>query len=75
MFNAYRILNLPFFLNVPEKCEHLTVHYVYIHELVVRSSATGSVAQLVRALHRNHKAAGSIPARGLIVAFFAADPG
>ena len=30
-----------------------------------------SVAQLVRALHRNRRAAGSIPARRQIVAFFA----
>ena len=28
-----------------------------------------SVAQLVRALHRNRRAAGSTPARGRIVAF------
>ena len=28
------------------------------------------VAQLVRALHRNRKAAGSIPAKGSVVAFF-----
>ena len=33
------------------------------------------VAQLVRALHRNRRAAGSIPARGLIVAFFATATG
>ena len=30
-----------------------------------------TVAQLVRALHRNRRATGSIPARGHIVAFFA----
>ena len=30
-----------------------------------------SVAQLVRALHRNRRATGSIPAKGTIVAFFA----
>ena len=35
------------------------------------SSTTVSVAQLVSALHRNRRAAGSIPARGPIVAFFA----
>ena len=34
-----------------------------------------SVAQLVRALHRNRRAAGSIPAGGPIVAFFATAPG
>ena len=38
---------------------------VYIHELVVRARQLDSVAQLVRALHRNHRAAGSIPARDL----------
>ena len=44
---------------------------VFIHELVVRARQLASVAQLVRALHRNRRAAGSIPARGAIVAFFA----
>ena len=34
-----------------------------------------SVAQLVRALHRNRRAAGSIPVGGPTVAFFAAAPG
>ena len=34
-----------------------------------------SVAQLVRALYRNRRAAGSIPARGRIVAFFATAAG
>ena len=29
------------------------------------------IAQLVRALHRNRRAAGSIPATGPVVAFFA----
>jgi hypothetical protein len=33
------------------------------------------VTELVRALHRNRRAAGLIPARGLIVAFFAAARG
>ena len=46
-----------------------------IHELVVRARQLDSVAQLVRALHRNRRAAGSIPARGPIVAFFATAPG
>ena len=34
-----------------------------------------SVAQLVRALHRNRRAAGWIPTRGPIVALFATAPG
>ena len=38
---------------------------VYIHELVVRARQLDAVAQLVRALHRNRKAAGSIPASDL----------
>ena len=45
---------------------------VFIHELVVRArQLTSVVAQLVRALHWNRRTAGSIPARGLIVAFIA----
>ena len=35
-----------------------------------RARQLASVAQLVRALYRNRRAAGSIPARGSIVAFF-----
>ena len=35
---------------------------------LVRARQLDSVAQLVRALHWNRRAAGSIPARGLIVA-------
>ena len=50
-------------------------HYIYIHELVVRAQQLASVAQLVRALHRNRRATGSIPARGTIVTFFTAVPG
>ena len=50
-----------------------------IHELVVKTRQVSSVAQLVRALHRNRRAAGLIPARGpiyiYIVVFFAAAPG
>ena len=42
---------------------------VYIHELVVRARQLASVAQLVRALHRNRRAAGSIPARDLKLHF------
>ena len=34
-----------------------------------------SVAQLVRAVHQNRRAAGSIPVRGPIVAYFANAPG
>ena len=34
-------------------------------------SLCSSVAQLVKALHRNRRAASSTPARGPIVAFFA----
>ena len=48
---------------------------VYTHELVVRAQQLDSVAQLVRVLLRNRRAAGSIPARGPIVAFFATAPG
>ena len=41
-----------------------------------KNGQLASVAQLVRALHRNRRAVGSIPARDLyIVAFFAAVPG
>ena len=57
---------------------HLGVSSVYTHELVVRARQLASVAQLVRALHRNRRAAGSIesiPARGSIVVFFATAPG
>ena len=45
-----------------------------IHELVIRAQQLDSVAQLVRELHRNRKATGSIPATGRIIAFFAAVP-
>ena len=40
-----------------------------VHELVVRARQLASVAQLVRALHRNRRAAGSIPARDLKLHF------
>ena len=44
---------------------------VYIHELVVKlDNSQASVGQLVRALHRNRRAAGSIPVRDLKIAFF-----
>ena len=43
----------------------------YIQEPVVNARQLASVAQLVRALHRNHRASGSIPARAPGVAFFA----
>ena len=59
-----------------------TVHWhhlmVFMHELAVRVRQLASVAQtaqLVRVLHRNRRAAGSIPAREPIVAFFATAPG
>ena len=42
---------------------------VYIHELVIRARQPSSVAQLVRALHRNRRVAGSIPARDLKLYF------
>ena len=42
---------------------------VYIHELVVRARQLASVAQLVRALHRNRRAADSTPARDLQLHF------
>ena len=38
---------------------------IIIHELVVGARQLTSVAKLVRALHRNRRAAGSIPARDL----------
>ena len=41
------------------------LHTLYIHELVIRDRQLASVAQLVRALHRNRRATGSIPARDL----------
>ena len=47
-----------------------------MHELLrVRARQLDRVAQLVRALHRNRRAAGSIPARGRMVVFFAPAPG
>ena len=48
---------------------------VYTHELAVRARQLASVAQLVRALHRNRRPAGSISSKGPKVAFFAAVPG
>ena len=50
-------------------------HHLSIHELVVGAGQLDSVDQVVRALHRNRRAAGSIPARGPIVAIFATAPG
>jgi hypothetical protein len=49
-----------------------------LHELVVRTRQLDSVALLVRALHRNRRAAGSILVRQkpiVTVAFFAPVPG
>jgi hypothetical protein len=42
-----------------------------IHGLAVRARQLACVAQFVRTLHRNRRAAGSIPPRGPIVTFFA----
>ena len=42
---------------------------VFIHELSVITRPLDSVAQLVRALHRNRRAAGSIAVRGPIYSF------
>ena len=46
-------------------------HYIYIQELVVRARQLDFLTQLFRALDRNRRAAGWIPARGSIVAHFA----
>ena len=48
-----------------------TLHWPYrriytVYELVVRAWQLDSVAQLVSALHQNHRVAGSIPGRGRI---------
>ena len=51
------------------------IRQLLICQLAVRARQLASVAQLVRALHWNHRATGSIPVRGLIVAFFATAPG
>ena len=55
----------------------LTPDQLYIHELTVTAQQLASVAQLVRALHRNRRAVGSIPTRGpcgSCAAFFAVVP-
>ena len=44
------------------------------HELTVTAQQLASVAQLVRVLHRNRRAVGSIPTRGPCAAFFAVVP-
>ena len=54
---------------------YIGITFVYIAELVIRARQLDSVAQLVRALHWNHRAAGSMPARGPVVAFCATVPG
>ena len=47
-----------------------------IHGLAAGARHLASVTQLVRAVHRNRRTAGSIPARGPIVALiFAVAPG
>ena len=51
------------------------ITYIYNHELTVTAQQLASVAQLVRALHRNRRAVGSIPTRGPCAAFFAVVPG
>ena len=56
---------------MPQKAWYLPITYtwqylrIYIHELVVRARLLAYVAQLVRALHRNCRAAGPIPIRDL----------
>ena len=52
-----------------------TPDHLYIHELTVTAQQLASVAQLVRALHRNRRAVGSIPTIGPCTAFFAVVPG
>ena len=46
-----------------------------MHELTVTAQQLASVAQLLRALHRNRRAVGSIPTTGPCAAFFAVVPG
>ena len=52
-----------------------TPDYLYIHELSVTAQQLASVAQLVRALHQNHMAVGSMPTTAPCAAFFAGVPG
>ena len=52
--------------------EHMQSIYV---RLTVTAHQLASVAQLVRALHRNRMAVGSIPTRGPSAAFFTVVPG
>jgi hypothetical protein len=51
---------------------YLSLYFVhtYIHESVV-NTRLDAVVQLVRALHRNRRAVGSISSRMTVVAFFA----
>ena len=53
------------------------IHMRFIHfEFAGRIRQLDSVAQLIRGVHQNRRAAGSIPARGpIIVEFFADAPG
>ena len=46
----------------------ITLAYISVHELAIRDRQLDSVAQLLRALHRNGRAAGSIPARAFATA-------
>jgi hypothetical protein len=50
-----------------QTCYKLCVFTRVVHELAIRVRQLASVAQLVEALHRNRKAATSIPTRGLIL--------
>ena len=53
-----------------------TPDHLYTHELTVTAQQLqASVAQLVRALHRNRRAVGSIPTRRPCAQFFAVVPG
>ena len=54
---------------------HKFMSIYYDEAKMVRAQEVDSVAQLVRALNRYRRAVGSIPAQGLIVAFFTAVPG
>ena len=52
-----------------------TPDHLYMHELTVTAQQLASVAQLVRALHRNRRAVGSILTRGPSAALVAVVPG
>ena len=69
-FNQHPIRIIEVYLSTTRTPDHL-----YIHEFTVTAQQLASVAQLVRALHRNRRAVGSIPTRGHCAAFFAVVPG